>query len=129
MHATGWVVAAPARRWLRDVRSARRDLRADALAGLPGAVSSVPDGMASAVLVGVNPVFAVLADYARRLAAVDGRLHLSGVGPELAATLRRTGQVDVDGPVRVVDATEQIGESTRTAYADGTAWAVQHRGC
>jgi SulP family sulfate permease len=37
---------------LREVRPARRDLRADALAGLPGAVSSVPDGMASVVLVG-----------------------------------------------------------------------------
>ena len=72
--------------------------------------------------------FAVLADYAHRLSAVDGRLYLSGVGPDLAETLRRTNQVDVDGPVRVVDATERIGESTQAAYAAGTAWAVHHRG-
>jgi SulP family sulfate permease len=72
--------------------------------------------------------FAVLADYAGRLDAVGGRLYLSGVGPELAETLRRTGQVDVDGPVRLVDATERIGESTLAAYEEGSAWAVRHRG-
>ncbi len=32
-------------------------MRADAVAGLPGAISSVPDGMASAVLVGVSPIY------------------------------------------------------------------------
>jgi SulP family sulfate permease len=71
--------------------------------------------------------FAVLADYAHRLDADGGRLYLSGVGPELAETLRRTEQVDVDGPVRVLDATPQIGESTLAAYEEGTAWAVRHR--
>src|SRR5215813_3941974 len=43
-------------RWLRSVRPERAHLRADLVAGLPGAISSVPDGMAAAVLVGVNPV-------------------------------------------------------------------------
>lgn len=71
--------------------------------------------------------FTVLADYAARLHAVGGRLYLSGVGPELAETLRRTGQVDVDGPVQVVGATEEIGASTRAAYEQGAAWAVRHR--
>ena len=37
---------------------------ADLLAGLPGAVSSVPDGMAAAILVGVNPVQGLYASFA-----------------------------------------------------------------
>ena len=35
-------------RWLRSVRPERAHLRADLVAGLPGAISSVPDGMAAA---------------------------------------------------------------------------------
>ena len=37
-------------RWLHSVRPERAHLRADLVAGLPGAISSVPDGMAAAVL-------------------------------------------------------------------------------
>ena len=51
-------------RWLVSVRPERRHLRADVLAGLPGAISSVPDGMAAAVLVGVNPVQGLYAGFA-----------------------------------------------------------------
>jgi len=39
-------------------------LRQDAVAGVPGAIASVPDGMASAVLVGVNPVYGLYASIA-----------------------------------------------------------------
>jgi sulfate permease, SulP family len=39
-------------------------LGTDAVAGVPGAVASVPDGMASAVLVGVNPVYGLYASIA-----------------------------------------------------------------
>ncbi len=39
-------------------------LRRDAVAGVPGAIASVPDGMASAVLVGVNPVYGLYASMA-----------------------------------------------------------------
>ncbi|MGW1339545.1 SulP family inorganic anion transporter [Kribbella sp. NPDC002412] len=46
------------------MRPARRDLRADAVAGLPGAISGVPDGMAAAVLVGVNPIHGLYASFA-----------------------------------------------------------------
>ncbi|MEV4262609.1 SulP family inorganic anion transporter [Kribbella sp. NPDC049584] len=49
---------------LRYLRSERPDLRADVVAGLPGAIGSVPDGMACAVLVGVNPIHGLYASFA-----------------------------------------------------------------
>ena len=55
---------APVGRWWRSVRPRRRDLRADGLAGLTGAVASVPDGMAASVLAGVNPVYGLYASMA-----------------------------------------------------------------
>ena len=55
---------AAAVRWLRSVRPERAHLRADLIAGLPGAISSVPDGMAAAVLAGVNPVQGLYASFA-----------------------------------------------------------------
>ena len=42
--------------WVGSLAVSRKDLAGDALAGVPGAVGSVPDGMAASVLVGVNPV-------------------------------------------------------------------------
>src|SRR5450755_1603487 len=39
-------------------------LRRDLVAGVPGAIASVPDGMASSVLVGVNPVYGLYASMA-----------------------------------------------------------------
>ena len=51
---------AAAGRWLRSVRPERQHLRADFVAGLPGAIGSVPDGMAAAVLAGVDPVQGLL---------------------------------------------------------------------
>jgi SulP family sulfate permease len=51
-------------RWLRGVRPERSNLRGEVLAGLPGAISSVPDGMAAAVLAGVNPVQGLYASFA-----------------------------------------------------------------
>jgi SulP family sulfate permease len=43
-------------KWLRSVAPQRRNLVQDLLAGVPSAVGSVPDGMAAAILAGVNPV-------------------------------------------------------------------------
>ena len=60
--------AAAAGRWLRSIKPERRYLRADLMAGLPGAISSVPDGMAAAVLVGVNPVQGLYAAFAGPIA-------------------------------------------------------------
>jgi sulfate permease, SulP family len=59
---------ATAGRWLRSVGPERSSLRADLLAGLPGAISSVPDGMAAAVLAGVNPVQGLYASFSGRIA-------------------------------------------------------------
>src|SRR4051794_39254314 len=55
-------------RWSRAVRPSRCDIKADALAGLPGAISRVPDGMAASVLAGVNPVHGLYASFAGPIA-------------------------------------------------------------
>ena len=49
-------VVSPVTGRLRSVAPRKADLRADLVAGLPNAISSVPDGMASGVLAGVSPV-------------------------------------------------------------------------
>jgi SulP family sulfate permease len=64
----------------------------------------------------------VVADYAGRLAAADGRLYLSGLEPSLTERLSRTGHLD--GPVRTFEATPIVGESTQAAYLDADAWLV-----
>ena len=51
-------------KWLRSAAPQRRYLGRDLLAGLPGAVGSVPDGMAAAILAGVNPVQGLYASFA-----------------------------------------------------------------
>ena len=50
--------------WLDSLAVSRKDLAGDAVAGVPGAVGSVPDGMAASVLVGVNPVHGLYASFA-----------------------------------------------------------------
>lgn len=49
------------RRALRSLAPEKGSLKADLVAGIPGAISSVPDGMASGVLAGVNPVHGLYA--------------------------------------------------------------------
>jgi sulfate permease, SulP family len=53
---------------VRSLRPERGTVRDDAVAGVSGAISGVPDGMASAVLVGVNPVFGLYASFAAPIA-------------------------------------------------------------
>jgi SulP family sulfate permease len=53
--------------WLTGIRPRRRDLKADVLAGLPGAISSVPDGMATALLAGVNPAYGLYASFSGKI--------------------------------------------------------------
>jgi sulfate permease, SulP family len=68
--------------------------------------------------------FVVVGGYADRVAAAGGRLYLSGLDPTLTERLRRTGRVDLSGPVRSYDATSLVGESTQAAYDDAVAWIV-----
>ena len=49
------------RRLVRHVKPARSTVKADLIAGVPGAISSVPDGMAASVLAGVSPVHGLYA--------------------------------------------------------------------
>ena len=58
----------------RSLVPPRDTLKEDVLAGIPGAVSSVPDGMASAVLVGVNPIHGL---YASAVGPIAGGLFSS----------------------------------------------------
>ncbi|MBG0564233.1 SulP family inorganic anion transporter [Actinoplanes sp. NEAU-A11] len=51
-------------RWLHRVLPERGTIRKDLVAGLPGAISGVPDGMAASVLAGVNPVHGLYASMA-----------------------------------------------------------------
>ena len=52
----------------------RASLRDDGIAGLNSAVSSVPDGMASGILVGVNPIYGL---YACMVAPIAGGIFSS----------------------------------------------------
>lgn len=61
-------VAPRLRSALAAVAPRRADLRADLVAGVPGAIGSVPDGMAASVLAGVNPVHGLYAGLAGPLA-------------------------------------------------------------
>jgi SulP family sulfate permease len=60
--------------WVRSLGTDRDTLRKDAVAGVPGAIASVPDGMASAVVVGVNPVYGL---YATMAGPIGGGLGVS----------------------------------------------------
>jgi len=78
----------PLTRWLRSVRPRRRDLKADAVAGLPGAIGSVPDGMAASVLAGVNPVYGLYASFAGPIVGgLTARTKLMVIAPTSAAAL------------------------------------------
>ena len=61
---TGRPLLNGARAWARSIKPDRKHFGKDVVAGLPGAISSVPDGMASAVLIGVNPVYGLYASFA-----------------------------------------------------------------
>jgi SulP family sulfate permease len=66
--------------------------------------------------------FEVLSDYAQRLAAVEGRLYVSGIEPALLRQMRRNRTVERAGDVRVYEASDSIGESSLLAYQDAQTW-------
>jgi SulP family sulfate permease len=49
-------IASGAGHWVRGLAPRRATIKSDLVAGVPVAISSVPDGMAASVLAGVNPV-------------------------------------------------------------------------
>ena len=65
----------------------------------------------------------VIADYAERLAEVDGRLYLSGLDTGMTERLRHTGRLE--GSVRTFEATPLVGESTEAARHAAQAWLVK----
>lgn len=67
----------------------------------------------------------VLATYAERLRAVNGRLYLSGLSEEAYDRLAGQGKLRLTGPVRAYEATTVIGESTDEAVAEARAWLVR----
>jgi SulP family sulfate permease len=64
----------------------------------------------------------VLRRYAEALQARDGRLYVTGVGPDLGKQLQRTGLNDLIGPDRIIPATPQLGSAANKALADAYAW-------
>ena len=70
--------------------------------------------------------FRIIAAYAGQLDAAGGRLYLSGLDPDMAQLLARTGRVTVTSPVRVFGATPVLAESTWAALHDAQAWVVEH---
>ena len=55
------------RGWVGSLRPRPRDLRSDAIAGVSNAIASVPDGMAMALLVGVNPAYGLYSSFAGKI--------------------------------------------------------------
>jgi SulP family sulfate permease len=66
--------------------------------------------------------YAVLAQYAQRLAAVGGTLTLTGLAPGVVKQIRNTGRFDLDRQVTLVPATERLFESTERGYRAAEAW-------
>ncbi|KXF51771.1 sulfate transporter [Rhodococcus sp. SC4] len=62
------------RGWVGARLPEKRHLKADLVAGLPGAIASVPDGMASGVLAGVSPIHGL---YASLVGPVFGGMQTS----------------------------------------------------
>ena len=122
------------RGWLRSVGPQRRFLGRDLLAGLPGAVSSVPDGMAAATLAGVNPVQGLYASFAGPIAGgLTASTRLMVITTTSAAALPAgsgLGGVPAaqrPGPVRTFDATPLVGESSEAARLAAQAWLVRRQ--
>jgi SulP family sulfate permease len=72
-------------------------------------------------------LFEVLSDYAEKLAAVGGRLYLSGMSQTAFDQVVRSGRIKLMGPVHAYEAERVILQSTTEAETDARAWLVEHR--
>jgi SulP family sulfate permease len=66
----------------------------------------------------------VLSRYAEKLAAVGGRLYLTGLGERAHHEVVAMAKLHLSGPVRAYEVTPILGESTHAARADAEAWLV-----
>ena len=71
-----------------------------------------------------STAFAVLSGYAEELGSQGGRLYLSGVERALIEQFERSGRIAADGPMRLVEVRPVIGESTKEAVIEGTAFLL-----
>lgn len=68
--------------------------------------------------------FQVLSRYAGELDDVGGRLYLSGVTPELVTQFKESARIEASSPLKLVEATPTLGESTRKAMAEAEAFLI-----
>ena len=71
--------------------------------------------------------FKVFSDYSESLRAAKGKLYLSGVDPALMQQFSHAGHVHAAGPVEMVEATPNLGESSLAAYHQAGTWVIEHR--
>ena len=71
--------------------------------------------------------FKVFSDYSESLRAAKGKLYLSGVDPALMQQFSHAGHVHAAGPVEMVEATPNLGESSLAAYHQAETWVIEHR--
>ena len=69
--------------------------------------------------------YAVLSDYAARIATVGGRLYLTGLDPEVLAQVQRNHTVETAGDVRLFQATDTLGEASLDAYHHAEKWLAE----
>lgn len=69
--------------------------------------------------------FAVITDYATKLANVGGRLYLSGVSPELLQRMTNARVLDHSPNLEISTATSKLEESSMAAYEHATAWLAR----
>ncbi len=66
----------------------------------------------------------VLANYADRLRAAEGRLYLTGITEAVYDQVVRTDKLRLTGPVRAYEATDILLQSTEEAVAEARMWLV-----
>jgi SulP family sulfate permease len=66
----------------------------------------------------------VLANYASKLEAANGRLYLTGISEAAYDHVIQSGKLNLSGPIRAYPATPVLGEATRQALGDAQAWLV-----
>ena len=71
--------------------------------------------------------FKVFSDYSQSLRAAQGKLYLSGVDPALIEQFTRAGHVEASGPIEMIEATPNLGESSLAAYQQAETWIIEHK--